>query len=165
MAKQMLEAELESRVGDQVLSPEELLKISIFDGVKAANLERYPGTVILRSYKKGQVICRQGEAGWTAFYILKSDDLLAIREGQSDSTLANQIPSLKQRVEKIRAAFTPSNLDNDGNTTEPIPFDLDGNPRVLNDPASDDCPQLIRGKEECSSPAVDMGAYEFVPQQ
>lgn len=104
MAKQMLEAELESQAGDQVLSPEELLKISIFDGVKAANLERYPGAVILRSYKKGQVICRQGEAGWTAFYILKSDDLLAIREGQPDSPLANQIPSLQQRVEKIQAA-------------------------------------------------------------
>lgn len=104
MAKQMREAELDSLPGDQVLSPEELLKISIFDGVKAANLERYPGTVILRSYKKGQVICRQGEPGWTAFYILKSDDLLAIREGQTDSTYTNQIPSLQQRVEKFRAA-------------------------------------------------------------
>ena len=39
-------------------------------------------------------------------------------------------------------------LDNDGNTVEPIPFDLDGRPRI----ADGDCN---------STEVVDMGAYEF----
>ena len=43
-----------------------------------------------------------------------------------------------------------TDLDGDGNTTEPIPFDLDGNPRIVD--GNDD-----------GNPVVDMGAYEFVP--
>ena len=45
-------------------------------------------------------------------------------------------------------------LDNDGNTTEPIPFDLDGNPRFEDDPATPD-------GGAGSPPIVDMGAWEY----
>jgi hypothetical protein len=45
-------------------------------------------------------------------------------------------------------------LDDDGDTDEPTPFDLDGNPRFVDDPDTDDT-----GKGE--SPIVDMGAYEY----
>jgi predicted outer membrane repeat protein len=41
-----------------------------------------------------------------------------------------------------------ADLDADGNTTEPIPFDLDGNPR------------MVDGNHDGNS-VVDMGAYEF----
>ncbi len=47
-----------------------------------------------------------------------------------------------------------TDLDDDGDTDEPIPFDLDGNPRFINDPWSPDT-----GAGDC--PMVDMGAYEF----
>ena len=43
-----------------------------------------------------------------------------------------------------------ADLDGDGNTTEPIPWDLDGNPRIVD------------GNSDGNS-VVDMGAYEFVP--
>ena len=46
-----------------------------------------------------------------------------------------------------------ADLDNDGDTVEPTPWDLDGNPRFVNDPATADT-----GNGDC---AVDMGAYEF----
>ncbi len=45
-------------------------------------------------------------------------------------------------------------LDDDGNTSEPIPFDLDGNPRFVDDPNR---PDTGNG----TPPIVDMGAYEF----
>jgi hypothetical protein len=41
-----------------------------------------------------------------------------------------------------------ADLDGDGNTTEPIPFDLDGNPRIVD------------GNNDGKS-VVDMGAYEY----
>ena len=55
-----------------------------------------------------------------------------------------------------------NDLDNDGDTTEPIPFDLDGNSRLIDDPLSANCPQITG---DCSPPVVDMGAYEFEPQK
>jgi len=45
-------------------------------------------------------------------------------------------------------------LDGDGDTEEPIPFDLDGNPRFVDDPDTDDT-------GNGTPPIVDMGAYEF----
>jgi len=47
-------------------------------------------------------------------------------------------------------------LDEDGDTDEPVPVDLDGNPRFVNDPCTEDT-----GNGE--PPIVDMGAYEFQP--
>ncbi|MCZ6654420.1 MAG: hypothetical protein O7D91_15505 [Planctomycetota bacterium] len=47
-----------------------------------------------------------------------------------------------------------ADLDGDGDTEEPIPYDLDGNPRFVDDPDTDD---TGFGK----APIVDMGAYEL----
>jgi len=47
-------------------------------------------------------------------------------------------------------------LDEDGDTDEPVPVDLDGEPRFVNDPCTEDT-----GSGE--PPIVDMGAYEFQP--
>jgi hypothetical protein len=52
-------------------------------------------------------------------------------------------------------ADTPD-LDGDGNVTEPIPFDLAGNPRFLDDP-------LVSNTGLGTPPIVDMGAYEHGP--
>ncbi len=49
-----------------------------------------------------------------------------------------------------------ADLDNDGDTAEPIPFDLDGNPRFVDDPDTPDT-----GNPDGINPLVDMGAYEF----
>lgn len=46
-------------------------------------------------------------------------------------------------------------LDGDGNTSEPLPYDLAGYPRFLNNPD-------IADTGNGSPPIVDMGAYEFV---
>ncbi len=47
-----------------------------------------------------------------------------------------------------------ADLDGDGDTTEPIPFDLAGNPRFVDDPNT---PDTGVG----TPPIVDMGAYEY----
>ncbi|UCC32668.1 MAG: hypothetical protein JSU86_10365, partial [Phycisphaerales bacterium] len=53
------------------------------------------------------------------------------------------------------AALPPdtSDLDRDGNTTEPTPLDLDGAPRVFDDPSTAD-------SGHGTPPIIDIGAYE-----
>jgi CRP-like cAMP-binding protein/Fe-S-cluster-containing hydrogenase component 2 len=89
MAKQLMpKAELEPRDTDVQLSDEQLLKIGLFTRLKRKpSLDKFPGAMVLRRYRKGEVLFRQGEAGWTAFYILTSEDLLAIEA-------AGNVPSI-----------------------------------------------------------------------
>src|SRR5919199_16373 len=78
MAKQeiMPSADLEPREGDVELTAEQLGQLSLFAPMKSkAFLERFPGTLRVRHYKSGEAICRQGEPGWTAFYILTDADV------------------------------------------------------------------------------------------
>ncbi|UCG15617.1 MAG: hypothetical protein JSV19_10015, partial [Phycisphaerales bacterium] len=49
-----------------------------------------------------------------------------------------------------------TDLDEDGDTDEPVPFDLDGDVRFMDDPGTSDTGDGV-------PPIVDMGAYEFLP--
>src|SRR5262245_10204312 len=49
---------------------DELLKVSLFKGVSKKLLEDNLGAVVLRDIRKGEMICRQGEYGSSAFYIV-----------------------------------------------------------------------------------------------
>jgi Fe-S-cluster-containing dehydrogenase component len=83
VAKVRPPAELAPRPGDEELTVDELQKISLFAGLKEQpGMEEFPGTLILRRYRKGDVVCRIGEPGWTAFYILTSKDLESLRGGR-----------------------------------------------------------------------------------
>src|ERR1700733_5173473 len=80
MAKQVMpEAQLEARASDIKVTDELLLQISLFAQLKRKpSLDKFPGSLVLRRYKKGDVICRQGDAGWTAFYILTAEDVFEL---------------------------------------------------------------------------------------
>lgn len=70
--------ELES--GDILFSVydlQELRAVAPFDGMKPGP-ENFPGSMILRRCRKGRVLCRQGEAGATAFQILTREDGLKV---------------------------------------------------------------------------------------
>jgi len=68
---------------DEVLTADELQQISLFDELKKTpSFDRFPGFTVLRRCEPGRVICEQGEAGATAFAILTSQDVLAIRRQQ-----------------------------------------------------------------------------------
>ncbi len=72
MAKQMLPARFSDDAG-HIMSADELEQIDIFRGIGRRQLERFPGTVVRRTFEEGDLICREGEGGTTAFYILEGE--------------------------------------------------------------------------------------------
>src|SRR5262249_17070550 len=50
---------------------DELARLPLFEGVSQPFLRWNEGSVVRRHYKKGEIICREGEFGSTAFYIEK----------------------------------------------------------------------------------------------
>jgi CRP-like cAMP-binding protein len=61
---------LKSATNTQQVTPEELEQLPVFKGVSGTFLSLNRGAVVRRNFKKGEVICREGEYGSTAYYIL-----------------------------------------------------------------------------------------------
>ena len=56
--------------GAQGLEAEELLKLPVFKGVSGTFLELNRGAIVKRNFRRGETICREGDFGSTAFYIV-----------------------------------------------------------------------------------------------
>jgi len=114
MSKQLMpRAQLEAREGDLQLSDDELLQLSLFAQLKRKpSLDKFPGAMVVRHYRKGELIFRQGEAGWTAMYILTSDDVLGLRKRQLESgvreadrkSIDAEVAVLSQRTERLKSS-------------------------------------------------------------
>jgi CRP-like cAMP-binding protein/Fe-S-cluster-containing dehydrogenase component len=55
----------------QGFEAEELLQLPVFRGVSGTFLELNRGAIVKRRFRAGEIICREGEFGSTAFYILE----------------------------------------------------------------------------------------------
>lgn len=90
---------LEPRDSD-VLMPEDLfVKLPPFSRLKRVpSLHKFPGSLRLRRFRKGDVICRQGDAGWTAFAVPTTQDLIEYREAAE-----RELPNAKDELRKAEA--------------------------------------------------------------
>jgi CRP-like cAMP-binding protein len=67
MAKDVI---LAADLGGQVLTPDELAAIPDFAGIRKEIWEKFPGAIVRKEYRAGEILMREGENGTTAFYIL-----------------------------------------------------------------------------------------------
>jgi CRP-like cAMP-binding protein/Fe-S-cluster-containing dehydrogenase component len=65
---------------------EELLALPVFKGVSGTFLELNRGAIVKRRFRKGEIICSEGEYGSTAFYIL---------EGKAQVSISSPIAHVK----------------------------------------------------------------------
>lgn len=72
--------------GAEGFQAEELLRLPVFAGVSGTFLEMNRGAIVKRRFQAGEVICREGEFGSTAFYIL---------EGKAHVALSSPIAHVK----------------------------------------------------------------------
>jgi CRP-like cAMP-binding protein len=107
----MPQADLEHRPNDVRLTGEQLQQLSLFKQLGKIDLDKFPGSVVLRRYRRGETICTQGEAGWTAFYILTSEDallvqgwLLAASPPRDRPIIQAEIGRLQQFIQQLQGA-------------------------------------------------------------
>jgi CRP-like cAMP-binding protein/Fe-S-cluster-containing hydrogenase component 2 len=82
-------AELTPRTSDVPLTLDQLGALSVFAAIKKApSFSKFPGSYVLRRYQAGEVICSQGQAGWSAFYMLTDEDLNALELASGGSSEA-----------------------------------------------------------------------------
>jgi CRP-like cAMP-binding protein/Fe-S-cluster-containing dehydrogenase component len=62
----------------QSLTAEELHRLPVFAGVSGTFLELNRGAIVKRRFRKGEVICREGDFGSTAFFIVEGHAEVAI---------------------------------------------------------------------------------------
>jgi len=89
---------------------QELLELPVFKGVSGTFLELNKGAVVKRMYRKGEVICREGDYGSTAFYLVEGTVDIFIStprahvdtEGSQEGFLSKLASKLKPRKEHQR---------------------------------------------------------------
>src|SRR5947207_7853032 len=64
--------------GAEGFEAEDLLKIPVFHGVSGTFLELNRGAIVKRKFRKGELICKEGEFGSTAFFILEGKARVSI---------------------------------------------------------------------------------------
>ena len=64
--------------GAEGFEAEDLLTIPVFQGVSGTFLELNRGAIVKRRFRKGELICKEGEFGSTAFYILEGKARVSI---------------------------------------------------------------------------------------
>ena len=61
------------------LTAQQLAGLPIFEGTPPKTLEKYPGAIVRRRFRRGEVVCHEGDFGSTAFYLLEGSVSVSIR--------------------------------------------------------------------------------------
>lgn len=100
--------------GGETLDAEWILQLPVFKGVSGTFLELNKNAVVRREFQPGEVICREGEFGSTAFYILEGTVDVFIgapvahvqQQDAADGWWSKITSRLASRVEHTRAEET-----------------------------------------------------------
>ncbi len=130
-----VERTVESKLEGESLSNDELLSLPLFADLDRKSLEqgRFKGTFVRRRVKAGDVICREGEGGTTAFHIV--DGRFRVYLGQRLNAAAGRPRrSLIARLFGLGGKSGPGVRD-----SKPIPVDASvdvthGNPVAMLEP-------------------------------
>jgi CRP-like cAMP-binding protein/Fe-S-cluster-containing dehydrogenase component/ferredoxin len=146
-----------------VVNPEELMDLPIFQNVSGTFLELNQKAIVKRHYRAGEIICREGDFGSTAFYILEgkaevylSSPIAHVKTQDSGGGFFKRLSSLlaprveDQRAEESTRAFIPIDAPVDlpygSPVAELVPGDLFGEMTCMNYyPRS----ATVRAKTDC----------------
>ncbi|MEX0817969.1 MAG: 4Fe-4S binding protein, partial [Pirellulaceae bacterium] len=105
------QAELAPRAGDEILHSDELQQFELFANLKKPiSVEKFPGSIVLRRFRTGDVICRQGDRGHSAFYIVPTGDMQKLRalrasRGGDDRATSVEPAALDDSSRRVATAY------------------------------------------------------------
>jgi CRP-like cAMP-binding protein/NAD-dependent dihydropyrimidine dehydrogenase PreA subunit/ferredoxin len=109
-------------IAGQRVEPEELLGIPIFKNVSGTFLDLNQKAVVKRQFRAGDIVCREGEYGATAFYILEGKAQVYLSSPIAHVTTSG---SSKGFFSKLKSMLTPRSRDqrNEESNRPYIPID------------------------------------------
>lgn len=125
MAKDII---LEAVLGGEPISPSELAAIPDFASIRKEIWEKFPGAIVRKTYKPGEILIRQGEYGTTAFFIVSGVISIFMNRPQSESARRAK-PSLLKKLVRFAdylRGVPPSRWESSSRTHIPVdgPVDL-----------------------------------------
>jgi len=116
----------------QGFEAEELLQLPVFKGVSGTFLEMNRGAIVKRRFRAGEIICREGEFGSTAFYILEGKARVSLSAPMAHVKTQGGAKGFFKRLTSTLAARDADARDEEaGDRTIPIDASVDlnyGNP-------------------------------------
>jgi CRP-like cAMP-binding protein/Fe-S-cluster-containing hydrogenase component 2 len=120
---------LEAVLGGEPVSAAEIAAIPDFAGIRKEIWEKFPGAIVRKSYKPGEVLMREGENGTTAFYILSGTISIFINNPIVKNNVQLSKPSLLRKIARFGdyiKGVPPGRWDSSARTHIPMdgPVDL-----------------------------------------
>jgi CRP-like cAMP-binding protein/Fe-S-cluster-containing dehydrogenase component len=149
MNKGVTQTALGSGPGFEPLTLEELQQLPFFQGVSGTFLSLNRGAVVRRHFKHGEEICREGEYGSTAFYILEGQARVSI---SSPMAHVKTLGALRKFLGKLSSQLTQRDRDQreEENKQFWIPIDAPVDLAYTN-PVADLGPGDLFGEMTCMS--------------
>jgi CRP-like cAMP-binding protein/ferredoxin len=149
MNKGVTQTALGSGPGFEPLTLEELQQLPFFQGVSGTFLSLNRGAVVRRHFKRGEEICREGEYGSTAFYILEGQARVSI---SSPMAHVKTLGALRKFLGKLSSQLTQRDRDQreEENKQFWIPIDAPVDLAYTN-PVADLGPGDLFGEMTCMS--------------
>lgn len=135
--------------GFEPVALEELQRLPFFQGVSGTFLSMNRGAVVRRHFKRGEIVCREGEYGSTAFFLLEGTARVTI---SSPMAHVKTLGALKRFLGKLSSRLTQRDQDPRDEETHqrwiPIdaPMDL-----AYHNPVADLGPGELFGEMTCMS--------------
>ncbi|MGA8223158.1 MAG: cyclic nucleotide-binding domain-containing protein [Candidatus Acidiferrales bacterium] len=147
--KGVAQTALGSGPGFEQVTLEELQQLPFFHGVSGTFLSLNRGAVVMRHFKRGEVICREGEYGSTAFYILEGKARVSI---SSPMAHVKTLGALRKFLGKLSSQLTKRDSDHreEENKQSWIPIDAPVDLAYAN-PVADLGPGDLFGEMTCMS--------------
>ena len=119
--KKVIDVELPR--GDE-MSPDELLALPIFAGASGTFLQLNQGSVVRRRFEPGEVICREGDYGSTAFYVLSGRVEVSIQSPMAHvKNSASARSGVKNFFRRLTALASSAEDPRDASAQKFIPID------------------------------------------